>query len=435
MTSLSPVSTMSPPVLLVFSHLRWGFVYQRPQHLLSRLANRWRIVFVEEPMRTEGPARLEVQTPVPGLTVLVPHTPVAAGGFHDDQVAGLQSLLSTWLQAARLRVDVAWLYTPMALPLVKAVAPTCLVYDCMDELSSFKDAPRQLRQRESALLKSAALVLTGGPSLYEAKRDLNANVYCLPSAVDADHYSPANLKPGSAADLQAQALQNHLPRPRLGFFGVIDERIDLELVAALADARPQWSLVMAGPVVKIAPDALPQRPNIHWLGMQPYERLPYLLAGWDLCLMPFAINEHTRFISPTKTLEYMAGEKPVVSTPVRDVISLYGEAVAVAQGTQAFVQACDRLLGETALVRYRRASEMINTVSMHSWARSADSVHTLLTAAAAEAHAAAARLRSGVQTETEPALRGSGTAVLGAGKAASGNSSPPARVAAGGSRA
>ena len=373
---------MSPPsVLVVFSHLRWSFVYQRPQHLLSRLAQNWCVVFVEEPVHCEGPSRLEAREISPRLTVLVPHTPVEAPGFHDDQLGLLQPLLETALRERDLQVDVAWLYTPMALPLAKSFAPACVVYDCMDELSAFKDAPRQLRQRESALLREAAHVFTGGPSLYESRRGLHPSVHCYPSAVDAAHFSPGNLKPDSEQAQHAAELQDALPRPRLGYFGVIDERLDLELVATIADEHPEWAVVMAGPVVKIDPRTLPQRANIHWLGMQPYERLPYLLAGWDLCLMPFALNEATRFISPTKTLEYMAGDKPVVSTPVHDVVSLYGTAVAVAPSSQPFVRACEEVLAESAAARLKRHSEMLNLVSMHSWQRTAASMDTLLQAA------------------------------------------------------
>jgi glycosyltransferase involved in cell wall biosynthesis len=374
-----------PPVLLVLSHLRWGFVFQRPQHLLSRLAENWRVVFVEEPIHSEGPARLEAREISPRLTVLVPHTPVGAPGFHDDQIALLQPMLDSALRARGLQVDVAWLYTPMALPLAKSFRPTCMVYDCMDELSAFKDAPRQLRQRESALMRDAVQVFTGGPSLYEARRDLHPSVHCFPSAVDAAHFAPANLVPGSEHAHIAAVLQDGLPRPRLGYFGVIDERLDLELVATLAAAHPQWAVVMAGPVVKIDPNSLPQAPNIHWLGMQPYESLPYLLAGWDLCLMPFALNESTRFISPTKTLEYMAGGKPVVSTPVRDVISLYGAATTVAPAGPDFVQACEAVLAEGAAARQDRNSSMEHTVSMYSWQRTAASIDELLQASLRQA--------------------------------------------------
>ncbi|HEY8877444.1 MAG TPA: glycosyltransferase [Roseateles sp.] len=385
---------MPPPVLVVFSHLRWGFVYQRPQHLLSRLAGRWRVVFIEEPVHCEGPAWLEVRDIAPQLQVLVPHTPVAAPGFHDDQLAALQTLLDARFAAERLKADVAWLYTPMALPLVNSVQPACIVYDCMDELSAFKNAPRQLRQRESALMKSAALVLTGGPSLYEARRGMHPHVVCLPSAVDEAHFSRRKPDPTQAAE--AERLQGGLARPRLGFFGVIDERLDVPLVAALADAHPDWSIAMVGPVVKIDPASLPQRANLHWLGMQPYERLPHLLAGWDVALMPFALNESTRFISPTKTLEYMAGGKPVASTPIHDVVSLYGEAVAIAIDTPSFIAACEALLAETGAARERRAEAMRDAVARYSWDRSADTVHAQLLQALK-------RSRTAVPAPTTPA--------------------------------
>jgi len=315
--------------------------------------------------------------------VVVPQTPVKASGFHDDQLAVLEPLLGDFMQRQQAQDSVVWLDTPMALPLVKTVRARCLVYDCMDELAAFKDAPRQLRQRESALLKQAALVFTGGPSLYEARRGRNPNVHCIPGSVDVHHFEPSRLLADSVEAQQAQALQGALPRPRLGFFGVIDERLDAGLVGAVADAHPEWQLVMAGPVVGIDPQNLPQRPNIRWLGLQPYSRL----AGWDLCLMPFALNESTRFISPTKTLEYMAGEKPIVSTPIDDVVLLYGNVVGIAHGAAGFVAQCEEILGESAAARCRRAIEMLTTVSTHSWNRSADSVHRLLTAAMLKAPA------------------------------------------------
>lgn len=415
------------PLLLVFSHLRWGFVFQRPQHLLSRLAGRWRVVFVEEPLRCDGAPRLEVHDKGPGLQVLVPHTPIPAPGFHDDQLATLQMLLDEFLRRERRSVDVAWLYTPMALPLLATANPRCVVYDCMDELAAFKDAPRQLRQRESALMKRAGLVLTGGPSLYEAKRDLHPHVVCLPSAVDPAHYAPQNLKPDSPPARDADRLQGALPHPRLGFFGVIDERLDLDLVAQVADAHPDGAVVMAGPVVKIDPAALPQRPNLHWLGLQPYDRLPHLLAGWDVALMPFALNESTRFISPTKTLEYMAGEKPVVSTPVRDVISLYGDAVDVAEAGPAFLAACQRVLRATPAERCRRAIAMLNMVALHSWDHSADCVHALLSDAL-ESATDAALVAEALAAE---AAAGSGIASRGSARAAAGGETLPIAAAAG----
>jgi UDP-galactopyranose mutase len=398
---------MPPRVLVVFSHLRWSFVYQRPQHLMSRLAGKGRVIFIEEPVHCDGAAWLEVREVMPSLQVYIPHTPIHAPGFHDDQLGVLQALLEQRLAAERLRVDVAWLYTPMALPLVDIVKPACVVYDCMDELSAFKDAPRQLRQRESALLKRADVVLTGGPSIYEAKRGLHPHVTCLPSSVDAAHFDAANLRADDPECTAAKRLQDALPGPRLGYFGVIDERMDVDLVAALADAHPEWSVIMAGPVVKISEAALPRRANLHWLGMQAYTRLPYLLAGWDVALMPFALNESTRFISPTKTLEYMAGGKPVVSTPIADVVSLYGRTVAIAEGAAAFVQACEAVLALSPAAAAELRRTMADSVARSSWDRSADTVHALLS----QALEGASRTRAGADeavtdAEALPAVGG-----------------------------
>lgn len=371
----SPGSTM--PDLIVFSHLRWDFVYQRPQHLLSRLARHFRVLVVEEPERGGGAPHFRRSVPCDNVEVLRPVTPVEAPGFHDDQLSVLQPLLAEHLRREAIEDYLAWFYTPMALPLLSQLRPRAIVYDCMDELSAFKDAPRQMRQRESALLKSADLVLTGGPSLYEAKRALHPSVHCLPSAVDAQHYAPAHLVP----DPETEALQAGIPHPRLGFFGVIDERLDLDLLARLAEARPAWQIVMVGPVVKIDPARLPRRPNLHWLGGQPYRRLPQLVAGWDLCLLPFALNEATRFISPTKTLEYMAAEKPVVSTPVRDVADLYGDVVRIGGDAPAFIAACEEALAESAPQRAERLGAMRASVSRFSWDRTADTIHALISEA------------------------------------------------------
>lgn len=366
------------PHLVVFSHLRWNFVYQRPQHLLSRLARHYPVLFIEEPVRDAGPPRLDRARVCDNLEVLTPRTPVEAGGFHDDQLALLQSLVTDHLREQGIDDYVVWFYTPMALPLLAELSPRAVVYDCMDELAAFKDAPRQLRQREQALMKSAQLVLTGGPSLYEAKKTMHPNVLCLPSAVDAQHYSPRSAASRIDLMLRAEQIQGRIPGPRLGFFGVIDERLDIDLLAALADTEPHWQVVMVGPVVKIDPARLPQRPNIHWLGQQPYQLLPQLVADWDVCLLPFALNESTRFISPTKTLEYMAAEKPVVSTAVHDVVAMYGDVVRIGRDADTFVEACRWALSETPYKRAERISEMLATVARFSWNNAARSVYAAI---------------------------------------------------------
>jgi glycosyltransferase involved in cell wall biosynthesis len=375
------------PHLIVFSHLRWEFVFQRPQHLLSRLARDYHIVFVEEPVHTGGAVYLERTTAAPGIEVLRAHTAVEHGGFHDDQLSALQPLIAGYLADHRIDDYLVWFYTPMALPMLGALAPRAIVYDCMDELSAFKGAPRQMRQRETKLLECADLVVTGGPRLYQAKRDANPNVLCVPSAVDADHYAARRATADAGAMAKADALQGAIARPRLGFFGVIDERLDLDLVARVADADPAWQIAMVGPIAKIDPQALPRRANLHWLGQQPYALLPQLVAGWNVCLMPFAINESTEFISPTKTLEYMAAGKPIVSTPIHDVRAMFGQLVAIAADADAFIAGCRGALAESDGDRAVREERMRGCVREHSWDAAAGKVRDALAAAVAAADA------------------------------------------------
>jgi len=361
------------PTIVVFSHLRWDFVFQRPQHLLSRLAQHYPVLFVEEPVHDDGTPFMEQSQPAPNVTVCRAHTPIHANGFHDEQLRLLEPMV------ARLAPPgeeiIAWFYTPMALPLLQALEPKLVVYDCMDELASFKNPPRQLLQRESALLGIADLVFAGGPSLYEAKKNRHPNVHCFPSSVDVQHFRQALDRSRSHPQ------QQHIPHPRLGFYGVLDERFDPELVDQVAAARPDWQFVLAGPVVKIDPERLPRRPNIHYLGQQSYDALPDLLAGWDVCLMPFAINEATRFISPTKVLEYMAAQLPIVSTSIADVANPYGHVVSIADDAEEFIAACEAALAQTPEQRARMVEAMQAIVAATSWTNTAARMGALMDAA------------------------------------------------------
>jgi UDP-galactopyranose mutase len=232
----------------------------------------------------------------------------------------------------------AWLYTPLALPLARMLTPDATVYDCMDELSLFLGAPPELLARETELLEYADVMFTGGPSLFRAKQKRHPNVHCFPSSVDAEHF---RLRDSTGREVSEAEDQAELSHPRLGFYGVIDERLDLGLIDVLAQAHPEWEIVLVGPVVKIDPATLPRRPNIHYLGQRTYEELPRYLAGWDVCLLPFARNDSTRFISPTKTLEYMAAELPIVSTPITDVAEPFEEIVYLGNSPQEFIAGCE----------------------------------------------------------------------------------------------
>ena len=356
--------------IIVFSHLRWDFVYQRPQHLLSRLAENYKIVFIEEPTLHRHDSFIEYSRPGPNITVLKPHTPVPAPGFHDEQLPHLIKLMQQFVVLEEEHI--VWFYTPMALPLLQELQPSLVIYDCMDELAAFKNPPKQMLQRENALLRMADLVFTGGPSLYRAKRARHPNVHCFPSSVDIDHFEQARDRSSH------HPAHEDIPGPRLGYYGVIDERIDLELLDRLAEVHPQWQIVLVGPVAKINRSALPRRHNIHYLGQQPYKALPYFLAGWNVCLLPFALNESTRYISPTKTLEYMAAELPIVSTPVADVVELYGEVVSIADTPQAFIRACENALLTTPEDNTQTIMRMRKMVSATSWNTTVEKMHELM---------------------------------------------------------
>jgi UDP-galactopyranose mutase len=323
------------PDVICLSHLRWNSVFQRPHHLMSRFGRRGRVFFWEEPVASdEAHPRAQLTTVAPGVQVAEPR--LARGLDAQASDAAQAQLLRTMLREEGVREYVLWYYTPLALRFTSGLSPAAVVYDCMDELSAFKGASPELPARERQLMAQADLVFTGGESLYQAKRGLHPSVHAFPSSVDVRHFARAR----SLARESEPPDQRRLPWPRLGFFGVIDERLDQELVASVAKARPEWQLVLVGPVVKVDPGALPKAPNIHYLGPKSYDELPSYLAGWDVALLPFARNESTRFISPTKTPEYLAAGCPVVSTPITDVIRPYGEkgAVHIADSPERFVE-------------------------------------------------------------------------------------------------
>ncbi|MFD1949833.1 UDP-galactopyranose mutase [Sphingomonas arantia] len=305
---------------------------------MTRFAATRRVLFWEEPEYRAGAdaAKLRRHAAEGGVEVL---TPLLSEAYRGREDAVLATLLDAVVADTRGPL-VRWYYTPMMLAFSDHIPADCIVYDCMDELSAFRNAPADLLAREQALIERADVVFTGGASLYESKRGRHSNVHAFPSSIDAAHFGKARAITTQPTD------QADIPGPRLGFVGVIDERMDVGLLTAIADARPHWSFVVIGPVVKIDEADLPRRANIHYLGSKSYAELPDYLAGWDVALMPFAMNEATRFISPTKTPEYLAAGCPVVSTPITDVVRQYGalDAVGIADTADAFVAACDHAM-------------------------------------------------------------------------------------------
>jgi len=329
------------------------------------------VYFIEEPVRDAAPARWQLSEPVPGVTVCRPVTPCMQSGFHDEQLPFLKALIAQMLEENHITEYLLWFYTPMALPMTDDLTPKAVVYDCMDELSAFWGAPPELMEREQALLERADLVFTGGPSLHRAKQDRHRAVHCFPSSVDAPHFSKAR-------NVSEPPDQTGLAHPRLGFFGVLDERMDWRLLQSLAAAHAEWQIVMVGPVAKIDPETLPQAPNMHYLGKRQYAELPAYLSGWDVCLLPFARNRSTQFISPTKTLEYMAAEKMIVSTPVTDVVEPYGHIAYVGATTEEFIAGCEKAVSVGREERNARVRSMREVLSRTSWDATAAAMQKLI---------------------------------------------------------
>lgn len=322
--------------IICYCHLRWNFVYQRPQHLMSRFAHHNRVFIIEEPLFDAETSFLEKINKNDNLQILVPHL---RNGLPQEEInSELQLLVSSWFLAEGIEEYIAWYYTAMMMSLGEVLpAPTIIVYDCMDELSAFKNAPASMKEQEKKLLEKADIVFTGGYSLYEAKKNLHHNIHAFPSSIDKAHFSKARNIISEPADQAA------IPHPRIGFFGVIDERMNIELLHKVAALKPEWQFVLIGPVVKIDPASLPTDSNIHYIGSRSYDELPAYLAGWDVAIIPFALNESTQFISPTKTPEYLAGGVPVVSTSIQDVINPYGdeELVFIADTPEDFIMGID----------------------------------------------------------------------------------------------
>jgi len=321
--------------------LRWHGVWQRPNHLLSRIARDVPVIVLEEPLAARDDGDAVERTG--GLTIVTPHRSAPAADAVDERA------LATVRALAGERRALVWLYTPMMLALADAFTGAPLVFDKMDELAKFAHADPRIGERERELLRRADVVFTGGRSLFRSVDGRTRNARCYPSGVDVAHFERAR-SAAPHADLMP-----FRDRPVFGYVGVIDERIDLALVDALAAANPGATVAMIGPVVKIDPSSLPRRTNIAYLGKRGYDELPALLAGIDVALMPFALNEHTENISPTKTLEYFAAGRPVVSTAVRDVVADHAGVVHVAHDRAEFLALVERARAEDA-ERARRAT-------------------------------------------------------------------------------
>lgn len=349
---------LGPKHLICFCHLRWNFVYQRPQHLMTRCQSYAQVHLWEDPLfeRTESAALKEFVSPE-GVRVLTPVLPV---GLSEHEIVSRQrDLLDRYIAQNAIDSFIAWYYTPMALSFSDHLVPEVTIYDCMDELSGFLGAPQGLIEQEQRLFERADAVFAGGASLYAAKKDQHGNVHLFPSSIDRNHFAAARERQTDPDD------QIAIPHPRIGFFGVLDERLDRELLSQVAADHPEWQFVLIGPVVKISPDQLPRAGNIYYLGQKSYADLPKYLANWDIAILPFARNAATRFISPTKTPEYLAAGKRVVSTPIHDVVTPYGDLglVRIGENAREFGAAIEQCLHDADTTWMERVDSFLAKTS------------------------------------------------------------------------
>jgi len=353
--------------IIVHCHLCWDWVWQRPQQFLSRLSQHHKILFVEtagpEPELATPSAKFRQAPGFPNITILRLAFPKWKWNDAEYVDSERRRLVQDFVDSPIGKVfenPIQWFYDPMAVPSFAGhMGEVLTVYDCMDELSKFRGAPPQMIDRELQLLERADIVFTGGRRLYESKSQFHDNCHFYGCGVDVEHFGKAR-----SAQTIVPADVGSLSQPVLGYFGVIDERMDYELVAHLAETRPSWSIVMVGPVTKVAPDQLPQAPNLHWLGQRTYADLPAFCKGFDLCLMPFALNESTEYINPTKALEYMATGRQIIGTPVTDVVRNFGSVVKIARTREDFVLLCESALDQPDADAIARGLKM---AQQNSW--------------------------------------------------------------------
>lgn len=331
--------------LVVFCHLRWDFVYQRPQHIISRIAKKGEVLFIEEPLQfsPEEENRAHIYKVSDTITVLQP------------KVKTTEEIKEIFKDRPMISARVGWVYSPAFIPLLETFSFNKVVYDCMDELTLFRGANPELVEHEKQLLSVADIVFTGGKRLYESKKKVHGNVHCFPSSVDHAHFKKAL----NGIPLPDDMIFNN--PPVIGYCGVIDERIDMNLLEETAKLLPYASFVMIGPLAKVSEDDLAKGNNIHYMGMKSYEELPRYLKKFDIAMMPFAINEATHFISPTKTLEYMAAYKPIISTPVYDVVRDYSHCVHIISTSWDFQNAVNSITAnkdkETMILNFDKVLE------------------------------------------------------------------------------
>lgn len=348
---------MDRPPLLAFSNVRWESSFQRPHHVMTRMGTRRNVVFVEEPIIGGSSSWMESLRVAPGVRVCRPHLAPRESAFGDEQLYDLDAMLRAFMDRENITDHAAWLYTPSAVKLARGLEPRAIIYDCTEGLSGFSGAPTS---DERELLGCADAVLTSGPSIFRARSDSHPFVRCFPNSVDVAQFAEAREGPEPID-------QRPLPRPRIGYHGPVDARLDFEILDCMAIAHPEWEIVLAGPAVGIDPSTIPQHANLSHFEHVGHAELPRYMSGWDLCILPLVSDESTRFVNPTQVLESLAADRSIVCTPIPDVIELHQDIVYLGAGPEGFIAACEAALGASLAERETRRACAARQLKRGSW--------------------------------------------------------------------
>jgi UDP-galactopyranose mutase len=374
---------MHSETIVAFSPLRWTGTPHRTQQILSRLASTRRVLVIEDPIyKADTPPHWEFASPTPRLTVCRPHLPANSQKHQSSWKTLLHQLKTSY----SISNPVGWLATPLALPLLNEFSPSVILYDAIDELNCPRGTTTQWLDMENKVLSKADAVFTSGYSLYQMLRQKHSNVHCLPSSADINHFKQARTLRRMYEGQTLFTVESHepeghacLPHPRLGYCGVLDKRIDFELIDLVARTRPEWQVVLVGPLVDLKPSQLPRQPNLHYLGPRPYDQLPAYIAGWDAALMPFVCNDSTRYLNPTTTMEYMAAERLIVTTRVADVVKPYCGIVFVGHSPNTFIVGCEEAITASETERLTQVRLMREALTLNSWQATVRSMDFVLT--------------------------------------------------------
>lgn len=344
--------------MIVFCHLRWQFVYQRPQHVIERLSHHLKVLFVEEPLpnsTSHSSGNLIVVND--NLHILQPNV---------EDVKSIAKILPEYVN--NKSIPFGWFYSASFSPLLEELNFQTVVYDCMDEPSLIKGDSQELLNQEEYLMSHADIIFTNVQSLFESKKQHHPNVHLFPGSVDKTHFNKA-WNSSTPEDIA------HIQSPIVGYYGIIDEQIDFSLLQETALKLPNVSFVMIGPRM-IDEEHLPKEANIHFLEMKSYDELPNYLKAFDIAMMPFVLNDATKYISPTKTLEYMAAGKPIISTKTTDVVRDYRRCVSLVENADEFSNAITFLLDK--MDRLSLEMEYYRILKKTSWDATTDKMESLI---------------------------------------------------------